>query len=949
MIFRLPMRPVAAAVIASLLVTIPGAQAWSQVAGSIRATAAGPTVPGGAAASVNSLGNPAANILSIPSLALTAPALLAPNLAPLPTLRVESFPVISAAAPVSAAVIAAPAAIPAPAAIADSAAPIAALSAAAAELTPALTATAAGLPAAAKSDGALGRLSSLFDGLIARKPARDAVDSGNDGSAPRRGGLGRSGQLLMPVLVTLTDPGSAEALVAVLGKMQGDLGFRPDASAAAIREPGLVKVRGLIPVSSLIELKNAPGVVDVAPASGTIAFAPPAPARESLLSASIRSLALKNPMYVSLAVLPLAAFAGVAFMGPVMGGMLLGGAAAVLKPWMLGTVAGMASMSYLNFAFNWIPVKLRAAATFAAAGGVAWLAYGLIPGLPALWLAANLAVGFVAALRGLNTPSAGDPAGKAVLGFERMAFVNILGYQALLPILLLAGMLPLSYGILAVSSVLALSLLIKTAAPVALVATPLRVVPIALGLRPNGAPSDPDEPRPAKNAPTVKKPAHEPFVPATRVVAALEKLLATNPAEALKQAAAAIVNEKERRAEVKIGAQRILDALPIEQTLPHYLQLLALVARPGIQTNKDISIDPWWYLQRTALKRLTREAAALKPGTPELIDALKETYKDRNASVRLAAAETLTALGVDPGPEATYETLRIEPAPAMQPAPARALPPPVKPRSNKFVRWIAIGLLAASLGWMFMGRNDVPSTPPSTPPAITQTIKPDSAAAQNPGAADSVKIDPKDAALEQIARDTKRTADAAERSAKAAEQMAKPKGTSWSGILMMLAMAILPIFLLVWLMKRMMGGGGAAGIQMKPKMDLEKPTTRFDDVAGIDESMVEVQEIIDFLRDPSRFKKLGARMPKGILMEGPPRHRQDLARPRARRRDGRDLHLDLGLRLRRAVCRHGRAPRARALRDRPRSRAGHHLHRRDRRGRQAARRRRPRQRRQRRA
>ncbi|MBI2787527.1 MAG: ATP-dependent zinc metalloprotease FtsH [Elusimicrobia bacterium] len=388
---------------------------------------------------------------------------------------------------------------------------------------------------------------------------------------------------------------------------------------------------------------------------------------------------------------------------------------------------------------------------------------------------------------------------------------------------------------------------------------------------PSDAPRGPElgRPQPARSAlASSKRPAHKPFVPATRVVAAMEKLLETDPAAALKSASAAIVDEKERRSEVKIGAQRILDALPIAKTLTHYLDLLTLASRPGVQTSKELGIDPWWYLQRTALKRLAREADFLKPGSPALVDLLKTAYKDRNASVRLAAADALTALGADPGPEVSYEPARTAPAPVMTPAPAPSAPQAPKKKGS----WLPMIILFSALAGWWAFSNNAPSTrPPANPPAISQTITaPDSVKA--PAAADSVKADPKDAALEQIARDTKRTADAAERSAKAAEEMAKPKGTSMGSILMMLAMAILPIFLLVWLMKKMMGGGGGAagGINTKPKMDLEKPTARFDDVAGIDESLVEVQEIIDFLREPARFKKLGARMPKGILMEGPP-------------------------------------------------------------------------------
>jgi cell division protease FtsH len=50
----------------------------------------------------------------------------------------------------------------------------------------------------------------------------------------------------------------------------------------------------------------------------------------------------------------------------------------------------------------------------------------------------------------------------------------------------------------------------------------------------------------------------------------------------------------------------------------------------------------------------------------------------------------------------------------------------------------------------------------------------------------------------------------------------------------------------------------------------QRPSIRFDDVAGVEEAKAEVQEVIDFLRDPSKYKKLGGNLPKGILLIGPP-------------------------------------------------------------------------------
>jgi cell division protease FtsH len=50
----------------------------------------------------------------------------------------------------------------------------------------------------------------------------------------------------------------------------------------------------------------------------------------------------------------------------------------------------------------------------------------------------------------------------------------------------------------------------------------------------------------------------------------------------------------------------------------------------------------------------------------------------------------------------------------------------------------------------------------------------------------------------------------------------------------------------------------------------QRPSIRFDDVAGIEEAKAEVQEVIDFLRDPAKYNRLGGNLPKGILLIGPP-------------------------------------------------------------------------------
>jgi cell division protease FtsH len=91
--------------------------------------------------------------------------------------------------------------------------------------------------------------------------------------------------------------------------------------------------------------------------------------------------------------------------------------------------------------------------------------------------------------------------------------------------------------------------------------------------------------------------------------------------------------------------------------------------------------------------------------------------------------------------------------------------------------------------------------------------------------------------------------------------------------------SILPwLFLvLIWLffIRQMQGGGGPKGLFSfgKSKAKLltdERPKVTFEDVAGADEAKEELQEIIEFLKEPGKFQKLGGKIPKGALLLGPP-------------------------------------------------------------------------------
>jgi len=71
-------------------------------------------------------------------------------------------------------------------------------------------------------------------------------------------------------------------------------------------------------------------------------------------------------------------------------------------------------------------------------------------------------------------------------------------------------------------------------------------------------------------------------------------------------------------------------------------------------------------------------------------------------------------------------------------------------------------------------------------------------------------------------------------------------------------------------MQKSMGGGILGMGQSKKMVSSEKPKTKFDDVAGVEEAKEEVQEIVDFLKYPGRYVEIGAKIPKGVLLVGSP-------------------------------------------------------------------------------
>ena len=105
------------------------------------------------------------------------------------------------------------------------------------------------------------------------------------------------------------------------------------------------------------------------------------------------------------------------------------------------------------------------------------------------------------------------------------------------------------------------------------------------------------------------------------------------------------------------------------------------------------------------------------------------------------------------------------------------------------------------------------------------------------------------------------------------EVTAKPEGTAWWGVLLGLLPWLLLIAFWIWIVRSIQSGGNKAfqfGRSRAKLISPDTPQVDFGDVAGAEEAKDELEEIVQFLKDPPQYSRLGGRLPKGVLLVGPP-------------------------------------------------------------------------------
>ena len=261
-------------------------------------------------------------------------------------------------------------------------------------------------------------------------------------------------------------------------------------------------------------------------------------------------------------------------------------------------------------------------------------------------------------------------------------------------------------------------------------------------------------------------------------------------------------------------------------------------------------------------------------------------------SAGLPENESSPATSSPPPPRRTESGWRVDPAPDGRGRPGPSKPPMI-PRGRRFI-WFVLALLALNLLFSFMtGRPEDRQRVPYQPFFVEQVeagnveeISSRAASVEGELKREATFDPPGDAepvAVTRFETEVPAFIDPAALTSLLAEQNvvinaeAPDEGRSlWVTLVLGFVPTILLVGFFIWIFRRQTraGGGGILGgfgrsTARRVRSD-EQERVCFDDVAGIDEAEDELVEVVDFLKNPERYTKLGARVPRGVMLHGPP-------------------------------------------------------------------------------
>ena len=228
----------------------------------------------------------------------------------------------------------------------------------------------------------------------------------------------------------------------------------------------------------------------------------------------------------------------------------------------------------------------------------------------------------------------------------------------------------------------------------------------------------------------------------------------------------------------------------------------------------------------------------------------------------------------------------------VSPAPDGRGKPPEKPPMLPFGvrRFFGIVLLLLALNWLFVAifapaeeRIRVPYTPTFLKQVRAGNVKEISSKGETVQGDFKKEVKYDDKSATHFETEVPTFADTDQLSKELEENNvtvnAKPPGdrSLWETLLFSFGPTLLIVGLFIWIARRAAGGGGGGGGMLgqfgrtrAKRVESGEQTVTFEDVAGIDEAKEELVEVVDFLRTPERYQKLGARIPRGVLLTGPP-------------------------------------------------------------------------------